>query len=118
MFQSLEYAEAPGPARKPFPLNNLLSVETGPNTSSLDAAAHVFGRRFSGRLEHVVEEPFEIFESSRWNDDGVPTPIDIFRDPQKTSSRVLLQSEDKGLSLDLNLVRLECFFNDRGLRAR
>jgi len=67
-------------------------------------------RRFASRFDHLVQDLSEILEPGRGNNNGIPPSTDVFRNPQKTAPRILLQREHKCLALNLDLVGLQRFF--------
>ena len=63
------------------------------------------GRIFSRRLDHIVQQPFEVFKTWRRNNNGVASTADVFGNPEETSAWIFLEREDKSLPFNLNLVR-------------
>src|SRR5579859_870953 len=72
-------------------------------------------RQLSRGLDHVVEELFEILQAGGGYDDGVTAAANVFRNAQKTATRVFLEGEQKGFAFDLNLVGFQSILVDRRL---
>ncbi len=77
-----------------------------------------FRRSLIGGFEHLFKKALEVIQSGCRNNDRVPSPVHVFSDPQKPSSRVLLQCKNKGLPFDLNLVIFDRFFDHIRLWSR
>jgi len=66
-------------------------------------------------MHHVIQELLEVFKTRSRYDDGVPPTADVFGDPEKAPTRILLEREHKGLPFDLNFVCLQSVFLNRWL---
>src|SRR6478609_2635184 len=71
-------------------------------------------RNFCRSLHHFINQLFEVFQAWRWDDDGVATSAYVFGDAEETTTRILLQGELEGFTLDLNLFRAQGVFVHRG----
>jgi ribosome-associated protein len=71
-----------------------------------------FRGSFSRGLNHLIQQFLEVFQTRCRNDNRIPASTDIFRNPQKTSAGIFLQSEHKGLALNLNSIGFESVFID------
>ena len=75
----------------------------------------MFRRDFCRRLDHLVEQLLEAFQTGRRNDYGVATATYIFRDPQEATARILLERELKRFALDMDRLSAKCVLGDRRL---
>lgn len=64
----------------------------------------MFRRQFIGRRDHLVQQPFEIFQPGGGNNDRVAFAANFFGDTQKPSARILLERQVKRLPFNLNLL--------------
>src|SRR5437660_3625734 len=55
-----------------------------------------FGRGLFRCFYHLIENFFEIFQTGRRDNDGIPPPADVFGDAQEPSARVLFEGKNKG----------------------
>src|SRR6266511_3157947 len=71
-----------------------------------------FGGKFRRSLDHFVQQPFELSQPRRGNNDGIAPSIHVLGNPQKTAAVILLERKHKGLPLNLNLVRFQRLFRN------
>lgn len=69
-----------------------------------------------GGFGHSLDNLSEVFQSRRRNDNRVAPTRDIFGNAQESAPWVFFQSEQEGLPLDLNLIRLKGIFVYRWFR--
>ena len=78
----------------------------------------MFQRQFIGRHDHLVQQPFEFFQSGGRNDDRIAFAANFFGDTQEAATRILLERQVKRLAFNPNLLRFECVFLNEWTRWR